>query len=552
MGKEILVVGAGLAGMTAALKLVEYGAAVTLVSPAYSERAQSVMAMGGINAALNTKQEDDSPEQHFEDTMRGGSFINDPEAVENLVRTAPEIIRWLEELGVNFTRDEQGRVDLRNFGGQKKKRTAYAGARTGKQISTALIAACRKHEAAGAIRRLTGWRFYYLLLEDKECAGAVILREDTNEWQSITADAVIMAVGGPNGVFGQTTGSRLNDGYAAGRLLLQGIELANLEMIQYHPTTVYTASKQMLITEAARGVGGRLFVPKEGKPWYFMEEWYPEQGALMPRDVVSQSIHKVCNELGLGIDGKSYVYLDVSHLPRQVIDAQLDEVVSVCRKYLKLDPYKEPIPVAPGIHYFMGGIKTDKEHRTNIKRLFAAGECSAQYHGANRLGGNSLLGALCGGFFAAKSAGSADPIDHAVANRLGEQGVEAALLDLRQWDQLPRGSQGKFLELRKELSEIMYGSMGIYRKERELLKAKKRLEAMREEAGRVRHPCRFYETRTLDANLLLALAMVESALERKESRGAHQRTDFAEKNDGRFKKSSSALYDNKTVNIAFM
>lgn len=549
--KDIIILGSGLAGMTAALKLVEKGATVTLVSPAYSERAQSVMAMGGINAALNTKEEDDSIDNHFEDTMRGGSYINNAEAVANLVRTAPEIIRWLEELGVNFTRDENGRVDLRNFGGQKKKRTAYAGARSGKQIATAIIAKCRKYEVEGRIKRMVGWRFHSLLIEDQECAGVIVLQENTNQFKSLVADAVIMAVGGPNGVFGKTTGSKLNDGYAAGRLFRQGVEFSNLEMIQYHPTTVYASSKRLLITEAARGVGGRLYVIKDEQPWYFMEEWYPELGALMPRDVVSQSIYKVCNELNLGINGKQEVYLDVSHLAPEMIDSQLDEVVSVCVKFLNVNPYKEPIPVAPGIHYFMGGVKTDKNHNTNIARLFAAGECSAQYHGANRLGGNSLLGAICGGFVAAQSAISLDPMDKVAAHKMGEQQLAAVNQELENWEKSSNTSIKGYFQIRQELSEIMYGAMGIYRNERQLLEAKKRLEDMENETEDSWYHHDFYEYQTLSANILLARAMVESALARKESRGAHQRTDYGEKNDEQFKKSTNAISLNNSIYIDF-
>ncbi|WP_151732825.1 FAD-binding protein [Paenibacillus tengchongensis] len=548
---KIVILGSGLSGSTAALKLAMQGAAVTLVSPAYAERSQSVMAMGGINAALNTKGEEDSVEQHFVDTMQGGSYLGDPEAVDNLVRMAPGIVRWLAEIGVNFTRDEAGRVDLRNFGGQKKKRTAYAGARTGKQIMAAVIAGCRKYEAAGTIQRLTGWRFHSLILEGAECAGAVIIEERTQALRSITADAVIMAVGGPNGVFGHTTGSRLNDGYAAGALLAQGVEFANLEMVQYHPTTVLTATKQMLITEAARGVGGRLFVMKDGQPWYFMEEWYPERGALMPRDVVSQSIYKVCNELKLGIGGGQTVYLDISHLPKAVIDSQLDEVVTICRTYLNLNPYAEPIPVSPGIHYFMGGIKTDKHHRTNIGRLFAAGECSAQYHGANRLGGNSLLGAVCGGMVAAQSAGAVTAVDGAAADEAGRKALAAAADELERWKGTKASPLSEYAEIRSELSTLMYGSMGIYRKERELLGARRRLAELEQRAAEARHPYSYYEDRTLYANLLLAKAMVESALERKESRGAHQRTDFSEKNDRQFKKPTNARVAGGSITVDF-
>lgn len=403
--KRVLIIGCGLAGLSAAVRAVECGGIVSLVAPAPSERSQSVMAMGGINGALNTKGQDDSVAQHYQDTIKGGNGLNDPKAVKKLTDNAPEILRWLGAIGTSFTRDENGNIDLRYFGGQKKMRTAYAGARTGKQLVTALNAYCRKFEAEGKVVRYNGWRFLSLLLtKEQECLGAILLEENTNKIHAFPADSVIIATGGVNRVFGKTTGSLQCDGSATGLLFMQGIQLGNPEMVQYHPTTIDTQVKRMLITEAARGQGGRLYVMRDGKPWYFMEEWYPEFGALMPRDVVSRSIYKVCNELHLGIDGKNQVYLDITHLPDDVIQVKLDEVVQVCKRYLNLDPAKEPIPVYPGVHYFMGGIRTDAEHRTNVKRLYAAGECSCQYHGANRLGGNSLLGAIHGGCIAAENA----------------------------------------------------------------------------------------------------------------------------------------------------
>lgn len=500
---RIVVVGAGMAGLTAAIKASD-NAKVDLISLDYSERSQSVMAMGGINAALDTKGQDDSTEQHFQDTMHGGCEINDTEAVLRLTEDAPKLVEWLSEIGTSFTRDENGNIDLRYFGGQKKQRTAYAGARTGKQIVTALIGQCRKREVEGKITRHVGWRFVSLIFTDRvECAGVVCVNEDTGEIKSFIGDAVIIATGGLNSLFGKTVGSTQNDGYATARLLTQGVQLANLEMIQYHPTTVRTPNKRMLITEAARGEGGKLYVLKDGEKWYFMKEWYPELAELMPRDVVSRSIYKASN------GGEKEVYLDITHLDEQTIKVKLDEVYDVCTKYLNLNPIEEPIPIFPGVHYFMGGIKTDANHRTNIRGLYAAGECSCQYHGANRLGGNSLLGAIHGGWIAAENAVLEKPT--------GEILQEEIIL--------PTQNDNR-------LAEIMNRSMSIYRDGENLTNA-------------------LNELNDLDENptIILAKACIMSAIERKESRGAHQRTDYPQSST-EFEKASNVTYDGE-INVFF-
>ena len=305
---DIIVVGAGIAGLTASIKACDKGANVSLISSDYSERSQSVMAMGGINAALNTKGENDSTDQHFTDTLNGGCKINNEKAVEMLTSDAPQIIDWLERIGTSFSRDENGNVDMRNFGGQKKKRTVYAGSRTGKQIVSSLVSLCRKRETEGKIKRFVGYRFLSLIFTDEnECCGINCIHEDTQELRSFIGDAVIIATGGYNSLFGKILGSTQNDGFATAKLFTQGVRLANLEMVQYHPTTVKTPQKRMFITEAARGEGGKLFVMKDGKPWYFMKDFYPELADLMPRDVVSRSIFKVSD------GGKKDVYLDLTH-----------------------------------------------------------------------------------------------------------------------------------------------------------------------------------------------------------------------------------------------
>ncbi len=522
---EIVIVGAGIAGLTAAIKASDMGAHVKLISPDYSERSQSVMAMGGINAALRSN---DSTEEHFQDTMNGGCEINNIEAVSRLTSDAPDIIKWLSDIGTSFTRDSDGNVDVRYFGGQKKKRTAYAGARTGKQIVTTLINQCRKKEAEGSVTRFIGWRFLSLALNEGKCCGVICINENTSEIKEFSSDSVIIASGGLNKLFGKTSGSVQNDGVTTARLFMQGVELANLEMIQYHPTTVKTPVKRMLITEAARGEGGNLYILRDGKPWYFMKEWYPEKAELMPRDVVSRSIFKASN------GDENQVYLDISHLDENLIKTKLDEVYEICTTYLDLDSTIEAIPVYPGVHFFMGGIKTDENHKTNIEGLYAAGECSCQYHGANRLGGNSLLGAVHGGWIAAENAASkSHPYDS--TSQLDEE-IES----FGQW----KKSDNDCSETKEKLSEIMNGSMGIYRNEEDLRTALAKLDELDINVGGS-----YYDYIKSESLILLAKACILSALKRKESRGAHQRIEYPQSSD-EYKKTTCITYDGE-INIRF-
>ena len=522
---EIVIVGAGIAGLTATIKASDMGAHVKLISPDYSERSQSVMAMGGINAALKSN---DSKEEHFADTMNGGCNINNAEAVSKLTSNAPDIIKWLSDIGTSFTRDDEGNIDVRYFGGQKKKRTAYTGTRTGKQIVTSLINQCRKKEAEGSVVRFIGWRFLSLILEEDRCCGIICINENTSEIKEFTSDSVIIASGGLNKLFGKTSGSVRNDGVTTARLFMQGVELANLEMIQYHPTTVKTPAKRMLISEAARGEGGNLYTLKDGKPWYFMKEWYPEKAELMPRDVVSKSIFKASNS------GENQVYLDISHLEKDLIKSKLDEVYEICTTYLDLDPTSKAIPVYPGVHFFMGGIKTDENHKTNIEGLYAAGECSCQYHGANRLGGNSLLGAVHGGWIAAENASSQSCSCNS-ANQLHKE-IES----LSNW----KRSNKNVSEIEEKLAEIMNKSMGIYRNEKDLKTALANLDELDTDIDGS-----YYDYVKLESLILLAKACILSALKRKESRGAHQRIEYPESDDN-YKKTTCITYDGK-INVDF-
>ena len=513
--KHVLIIGSGLSGLSCALALAENGIRSTLVSPYPSERAQSVMAAGGINAALG---KDDSPERHAEDTLKSGGSIAGKEAVSGLCSAAPEIVRWLDSLGVVFSRDEKGEVALRAFGGQSRNRTAYAGASTGKQIMTALIREARKYESNGRIIRLLGRQFHSALVENGKCYGALLYNEKTLKMETVYADAVVIATGGQNQLFGKTTGSTQCDGYAAAKLYEQGARLKNLEFIQYHPTTVETPQKRMLISEAARGEGGRLYYQENGKRVYFMEDLYGERGNLMPRDIVSKCIYDV----------PSQVYLDIAFLGEKLIKNRLFEVAEVCRKYASVDVTTESIPVYPSVHFFMGGIDVDKNHKTTIDHLYAVGECASRYHGANRLGGNSLLSAIYSGKVAAKAIGelsdTADVPDFAAYISEQEEILKKYF---------ETKSRFSAVYVRREIAKLMNDCLGITRIEEKLNEGIQSIDYYLSVSDKLTYdsdvsPYVGYSIRPM---LLLARAILESALARKETRGAHIRNDYPERSE---------------------
>lgn len=483
MKKTLLIVGAGLAGLSAAWTAAEQGHQAILVSAQPSERAQSVMAEGGINAALDTKGEGDTPQQHEANTLHAACGLANPQAVHGLTQAAPQLVRQLDALGVQFNRTKQDDIDVRAFGGQKNKRTAFAQSDTGKQLVTAMIDAVRRWEVKKSVARLDHHVFETLLLDGNTCGGCVVRDTYTGEHMPIQADAVIMACGGMHGLFGDTTGSVSNTGEAVAELFRLGVPLANAEMIQYHPTTAKRGGRRLLISEAARGEGGRLYALRDGKPWYFMEERYPELGNLMPRDVTAREIWRVRQQ--------TPVYLDMTQLSGEVFAHRLSGLREDCITYLGLDPKKQPIPVEPGIHYFMGGLRVDAQHRTNVRNLYAAGECCAQYHGANRLGGNSLLGAIYGGKIAAQTA-------------LAQADGSAHTCQITQ-----AGAQTPMQE-QQVLHRALLNGLGVVRTQESMERA-------------------LHTVQSLSGNLaLLGQAVLRSALARRESRGAQFRADYPE------------------------
>ena len=513
--KHVLIVGSGLSGLSCAIKLAENGISSTLVSPYPSERAQSVMAAGGINAAIGS---DDSVSQHALDTLKSGGDIAGKEAVEGLCSAAPDIIKQLESIGVVFTRDKKGNVALRAFGGQSKDRTAYAGASTGKQIMSALIREARKYECQNVINRLLGRQFHSALIKNNKCYGALLYNDKERKIETVYADAVVVASGGQNVLFGKTTGSMQCDGYVAAKLYEQGARLKNLEFIQYHPTTIETPQKRMLITEAARGEGGRLYYIENKRKVYFMEEKYGKRGNLMPRDVVSKCIY----------DAPSQVYLDISFLSKKLINSRLLEVKELCEKYANLNVRKKSIPVYPSVHFFMGGLAVNRNHKTSIDNLYAVGECASMYHGANRLGGNSLLAAIYSGQVAAKS--------------ISELKENAEHPDFKEYisahesalgEQLSSKSPFTAVYVRYEIAKLMNDCLGITRTKEKLLEGIQGVDYYISISDKLTYDSDVspYVAYSLRPMLLLARAILTSALERRETRGSHIRDDYPERNE---------------------
>lgn len=535
---KILIIGSGISGLSAAIESADLGNDVVLVSPYVSERAQSVMAAGGINAALNSLGEDDNVTIHMEDTIKAGCYIEPESGVKRLCDEAPDNVRWLESLGVVFNRQEDGNICLRAFGGQSKRRTAYAGASTGKQIMTALINKCREYEIKGQITRVLRLHFHSALIKDGCCYGAVFCNAITGEILPIFADKIIIAAGGQNQIYGKTTGSMLCDGYVAGKLFTQGVKLRNLEFIQYHPTSIETSHKRMLISEAARGEGGRLYYLKDGQRVYFMEELFGPKGNLMPRDVVSKCIY----------DTHQQVYLDISFLGEKLIHQRLEEIYDLCQEYINLDVTKESIPVAPSIHFFMGGIWVDDNHRTNIENLYAVGECASKYHGANRLGGNSLLAAVHSGRTAARNIGSGDTEDDM------QTIFRAYILHIQEEIKAMKDNKSQFPVnyILQNLAEIMNKNLGITRREDMLLDGLEDLEFYLNSCKKLSFDpsVSLYENYRMGAMFELAKATIMSALKRQESRGAHKRDDYPDSRD-EFKKNSIAEYKDGEIVIAY-
>ncbi len=550
---RVIIVGGGLAGLMAAIKVAEAGSQVDIFSVVPVKRSHSVCAQGGINGAVNTKGEGDSPLLHFDDTVYGGDFLANQPPVKAMCEAAPEIIHLLDRMGVMFSRTPEGLLDFRRFGGTLFHRTAFAGATTGQQLLYALDEQVRRFEVDGLVTKYEGWEFLSAVIDDEGVARGVVAQNmTTGEMQSFKSDAVIMASGGPGIIFGKSTNSMINTGSAAAAVYQQGAVYANGEFIQIHPTAIPGDDKLRLMSESARGEGGRVWTYKDGKPWYFLEEKYPDYGNLVPRDIATREIFDVCVNQKLGINGENMVYLDLSHKDPKELDIKLGGIIEIYEKFTGDDPRKVPMKIFPAVHYSMGGLYVDYNQMSNVPGLFAAGECDYSQHGANRLGANSLLSAIYGGMVAGPNAidyvkgldKHTDDIDESIYERQlqVEEDKFENILNMN-------GEENAYV-IHRELGELMTDNVTVVRYNDKLEQTDRKIVELMEryqninigDTKRWSNQAAFF-TRQLWNMLVLSRVITIGALNRNESRGAHYKPDFPERNDEEWLKTTKAHYE---------
>jgi len=550
---NIVIVGGGLAGLMAAIKIAEAGTKVDLFSVVPVKRSHSVCAQGGINGAVNTKGENDSPWEHFDDSVYGGDFLANQPPVKAMCEAAPKIIHMFDRMGVMFNRTPEGLLDFRRFGGTQHHRTAFAGATTGQQLLYALDEQVRSFEVKGLVTKYESWEFVSAVIEENgTCRGITAQNLRTMEMKSFPADAVIMATGGLGIIFGKSTNSTINTGYAAARLYQQGALYANGEFIQIHPTAIPGDDKNRLMSESARGEGGRVWTYKDGKPWYFLEEKYPAYGNLVPRDIATREIFDVCINQKLGINGENKVYLDLSHIDAKQLDIKLGGIMEIYEKFMGDDPRKVPMKIFPGVHYSMGGLWVDFDQKTSIPGLFAAGECDYSQHGANRLGANSLLSAVYGGMAAGPKAleyiqGLKKPTDQ-VSSSIFEAQVRE---DSQKYESILAmdGTENAYL-LHKELGDLMTANVTVVRENKKLKMTYEKLQEFSERYKNINieDTAKWSNSsasfvRQLEGMINLAHVITLGAYNRNESRGAHYKPEFPDRNDEEWLKTTIAEYN---------
>lgn len=583
--RTVAVVGGGLAGLMATMKLAEAGHKVKLFSLVPVKRSHSVCAQGGINGAVNLRGEGDSPYLHFEDTITGGDFLNHQPPVMRMAERAPAVIYLLDRMGVPFNRTAEGLLSFRRFGGTLKHRTAYAGATTGQQLLYALDEQVRRWESLGRVEKYEGWEFLGIIKDSEgRCRGLTCQDLKSMKIEAFATDSVIMATGGNGLIFGKSTNSIINTGAAVSICYQAGVHYGNPEMVQIHPTAIPGEDKCRLISESVRGEGGRIWVPRdpmdarppvdipENDRWYVCEEMDPKYGNLLSRDIVSFIIYCVCR-MNRGIKGRQQVYLDITQLhnerggpyTRDQINDKLEGVLEIYEKFMREDPIATPMRIYPAVHYTMGGLWVDYEtngdntwdpdsprnQMTNIPGLYAAGECEFQYHGANRLGANALLACLVGGEIAAEGVMSYLTKGDVAADSLSSAAVDEAQREKQaEYDQL-RKSNGKEnpYQLHAELAEVMWNNCGIWRVQNDLLSAREKLDELTlrarqcdlvDNSGWTNQAVPF--ARAVIHMIEASKAIVGGAIDRQESRGAHFKMDTPERDDANWLKSTLATW----------
>lgn len=564
---RVVVVGGGLAGLACTMKLCELGIPVDLVSLVPVKRSHSVCAQGGINSCNDqTRQLGDSEWHHLDDTVYGGDFLQHQPPVREMSEWAPRIIELMDRLGVTFNRTDEGFIDRRRFGGTLYKRTAFAGATTGQQLLYALDEQVRRWESVGMVRKFEYWDFLGPVLDGNGvCRGVVAQDLASMEIRAFPADAAVVASGGPGLVYGRSTMSMMCTGSAASRCFQAGAKYANAEFIQVHPTAIPGADKLRLMSESARGEGGRVWVPRtphdsrppasipESGRFYFLEERYPRYGNLVPRDIATREIFDICVNENLSVDrDRLAVYLDLTHIPKAELDRKLGGILDIYQKFQGVDPRTVPMKIFPAVHYSMGGLWADYErtaagglrhgsplnHQTSIPNLYAIGECDYHYHGANRLGANSLLSCIFSGLIlgpclqtliASPRYGSLQQVPPAVfSSAVGAQQERHQRMLAR-----PAGRGNPYL-IHRELGDLMTKAATVVRRNDQLRAAYEKVSELHERAL----VCSLSDTgnwtnqnivfaKALEDMFPLAKSIVKGALQRDECRGAHYKPEFA-------------------------
>jgi len=560
---RILVVGGGLAGLACTMRLAELGVHVDLVSLVPVKRSHSVCAQGGINSVNSlTRQQGDNEWKHFDDTVYGGDFLQHQPPVKEMAEWGPRIVDLMDRLGVPFNRTTEGFRDQRRFGGTLFKRTAFAGATTGQQLLYALDEQVRRREVEGKVRKWEFWDFLGPVLDEGgRCRGAVCQDLVTMEFRAFPADAVVLATGGNGLIYGRSTMSMVCTGSAVSRAYRAGAWYGNGEFIQVHPTAIPGADKLRLMSESARGEGGRVWVPRkpqdprdprdipEAERYYFLEDRYPKYGNLVPRDIATREIFDICTTDGLSVEkDKLCVYLDLTHIPRETLDRKLGGILEIYEKFQGVDPRAMPMKIFPAVHYSMGGLWVDYERsadggmvegsprnqQTNLPGLYAIGECDYQYHGANRLGANSLLSCIFSGLFVAPSL---------VAAREHAAGGDASKLfdaEIRRQQERHRELLGRTAgrenpyDLHQELGGLMTRVATVVRRNDQLEEAYAEVCRMEErwrgcavsDTGNWTNQNVVF-TKALGDMFPVAKLILKGALLRDECRGAHFKPEFA-------------------------
>ncbi len=560
---RVIVIGGGLGGLWATMRVVERGFHVDLFSLFPVKRSHSCCAQGGINAVLDVKGQNDSIWHHIVDTIKGGDYLANQPPIKNLCEQAPGVIRTYDRMGVTFSRTPEGIMDQRLFGGVKNRRTAFAGATTGQQLLYSSDEQVRSHEANGMVTKYECWDFLSLVLDNQGiCRGVTAMDLSNMQVRAFRADAVIVATGGLALIYGRSTMSTNSTGAPAARVYQQGAKFANGEFIQFHPTGMPGHDKNRLMSEACRGEGGRIWVPRkegdtrdpleipEDERFYFLEEWYPAYGNTVPRDVASRAICRVVRHMGLGLGGKDLVYLDLTHLPREFLETRLGGILDMYRTFFGEDPCERPMQIFPATHYSMGGLWVNyekdeqtggmarihpKNHATSIPGLYAAGECDFAYHGANRLGANSLLSASFSGQIAGDAAVAYVKGLAKGNGELPENAYEAERERQEQINQaiISSNSGENPFALHRELGDLMREDVFVERSNEGLDKALDGIGKLKERARRISLDDTgnwanqsLSWARQVQDMIVLAEVIAKGARLRDECRGSHYKAEF--------------------------